>query len=133
MSSTVAPDQSTEPRSDANEGLRRQPLRAPPHLSVNFFPELDFSIFGSLLQFAAVIRRDFEEQAPSETDIVARLEGGRYPRRGERLRDHVLHLFWINRDAMGTYDKRPTRWRDVPVTLTACSCRSSRRGTAPGW
>src|SRR5262245_57098680 len=30
----------------------------------NFFPELDFSVFQSLEQFAAVIRRDFEEKAP---------------------------------------------------------------------
>jgi hypothetical protein len=27
----------------------------------NFFPELDFSVFKTLKQFAAVIRRDFGE------------------------------------------------------------------------
>ena len=36
----------------------------------NFFPELDFSVFQTLEQFAAVIKRDFEEKAPTETDIV---------------------------------------------------------------
>jgi len=80
----------------------------------NFFPELDFSIFESLEQFAAVIKRDFEEKAPSETDIVARLEAGLYRRRHELLRDLALNLFWVNRYAMTMYDKRPTRWRDVP-------------------
>ena len=80
----------------------------------NFFPELDFSIFESLEQFAAVIRRDFEEKAPSETEIVARLEAGLYRRRHELLRDLALNLFWVNRYAMTMYDKRPTRWRDVP-------------------
>ena len=43
----------------------------------NFFPELDFSIFETLEQFAAVIKRDFEEKAPTETDIVARLDARR--------------------------------------------------------
>ena len=31
----------------------------------NFFPELDFSVFHTLDQFAAVIKRDFEEKAPT--------------------------------------------------------------------
>jgi len=43
----------------------------------NFFPNLDFSVFETLDQFAAVIRRDFEEKAPSEADIVSRLESAR--------------------------------------------------------
>jgi hypothetical protein len=42
----------------------------------NFFPALDFNVFETLEQFAAVIRRDFEDKAPSEADIVARLEIG---------------------------------------------------------
>ena len=42
----------------------------------NFFPELDFSVFETLEQFAAVINRDFEDKAPTEADIVARLESG---------------------------------------------------------
>ena len=37
----------------------------------NFFPALDFTVFDTLEQFAAVIRRDFEDKAPSETDIVS--------------------------------------------------------------
>ena len=37
----------------------------------NFFPALDFNVFETLEQFAAVIQRDFEDKAPSETDIVA--------------------------------------------------------------
>jgi len=80
----------------------------------NFFPELDFSVFETLEQFAAVIKRDFEEKAPTETDIVARLESRGYSRRCELLRDLALNLFWVNRYAMTMYEKRPTRWRDVP-------------------
>jgi len=80
----------------------------------NFFPALDFSVFQTLEQFAAVIRRDFEEKAPTETEIVARLEAGEYPSRYELLRDLALNLFWVNRYAFTMYDKRPTRWRDVP-------------------
>jgi len=80
----------------------------------NFFPELDFSIFETLEQFAAVIRRDFEEKAPTETDIVSRVEARAYAGRYEVLRDLALNLFWVNRYAMTMYEKRPTRWRDVP-------------------
>ncbi len=80
----------------------------------NFFPELDFSVFQTLEQFAAVIKRDFEEKAPSETDIVARVEARDYKGRYELLRDLALNLFWVNRYAMTMYEKRPTRWRDVP-------------------
>ena len=80
----------------------------------NFFPELDFSAFQTLEQFAAVIKRDFEEKAPNETDIVQRVESSGYKARYEILRDLALHLFWVNRYAMTMYEKRPTRWRDVP-------------------
>ncbi len=80
----------------------------------NFFPELDFSVFETLEQFEAVIKRDFEEKAPSETDIVARIQAGDYRNRYEILRDLALNLFWVNRYAITMYDKRPTRWRDVP-------------------
>src|SRR5262245_60522061 len=80
----------------------------------NFFPELDFSVFHSLDQFAAVIRRDFEEKAPTETDIVSRIEGRGYASRYELLRDLTLNLFWVNRYAMTMYRKQPMRWRDVP-------------------
>src|SRR5690242_5930417 len=80
----------------------------------NFFPALDFTVFETLEQFAAVIRRDFEEKAPSETDIVARLESGAYKGRYELLRDLALDLFWANRYPFTMYDKQPMRWRDVP-------------------
>ena len=79
----------------------------------SFFPELDFSVFETLDQFAAVIRRDFEDKAPSETDIVARVDARTYGGRYELLRDLALNLFWVNRYAMTMYEKRPTRWRDV--------------------
>src|SRR5438132_1289562 len=82
----------------------------------NFFPELDFSIFETLEQFAAVIKRDFEEKAPSETDIVAGVDARAYTGRYDLLRDLALNLFWVNRYAMTMYEKRPTRWRDVPKT-----------------
>ena len=80
----------------------------------NFFPALDFTVFETLDQFAAVIRRDFEEKAPSEADIVARLEAGGYKGRYELLRDLALDLFWSNRYPFTMYDKQPVRWRDVP-------------------
>jgi len=80
----------------------------------NFFPELDFSIFETLEQFAAVIKRDFEEKAPSETEIVASVDAHAYTGRYDLLRDLALNLFWVNRYAMTMYEKRPTRWRDVP-------------------
>ncbi len=80
----------------------------------NFFPELDFSIFDTLEQFSSVIKRDFEEKAPTEADIVSRLQAGQYRSRFEVCRDLALDLFWVNRYAMTMYEKRPTRWRDVP-------------------
>jgi 3-oxoacyl-[acyl-carrier-protein] synthase III len=114
----------------------------------SFFPELDFSVFETLEQFAAVIKRDFEEKAPSETDIVARLEARTYGGRYELLRDLALNLFWVNRYAMTMYEKRPTRWRDVarqrddvflPVfkpwdgaELTA-AIEAGYRGLGPSW
>ena len=80
----------------------------------NFFPALDFNVFETLEQFAAVIRRDFEDKAPSEADIVAKLEIGGYKGRYELLRDLALDLFWVNRYPFTMYDKQPMRWRDVP-------------------
>jgi 3-oxoacyl-[acyl-carrier-protein] synthase III len=80
----------------------------------NFFPALDFSVFETLEQFAAVIRRDFEDKAPSEPEIVERLTAGGYKGRYELLRDLALDLFWINRYPFTMYDKQPMRWRDVP-------------------
>src|SRR3989338_9016390 len=80
----------------------------------NFFPALDFSVFAALAQVAAGNKRDFEEKARTETDIAGRLEARGYAGRYDLLRDLALHLFWVNRYAMTMYDRRPTRWRDVP-------------------
>ncbi len=80
----------------------------------NFFPALDFTVFETLEQFAAVIRRDFEEKAPTEAEMVTRLEAGGYKGRYELLRDLALDLFWVNRYPFTMYDKQPMRWRDVP-------------------
>jgi 3-oxoacyl-[acyl-carrier-protein] synthase-3 len=80
----------------------------------NFFPELDFSVFATLEQFNAVARRDFGEKAPTETDIVARAQAGSYHNRYEICRDLALNLFWVNRYVLTMYEKRPTRWGDLP-------------------
>jgi 3-oxoacyl-[acyl-carrier-protein] synthase III len=85
-------------------------------LPSNFLPELDFSVLDSAEQLAAVIRRDFDTKAPTGTDIRNRVERGAYRNRYELMRDVALNLFWANRFAMTMYDKRPTRWRDVPRT-----------------
>lgn len=82
----------------------------------NFFPSLDFSVFRTLEQFAAVIHRDFEDKAPTETDIVARLRARAYKGRYDLLRDLALTLFWVNRYALTMYEKQPARWRDVSRT-----------------
>jgi 3-oxoacyl-[acyl-carrier-protein] synthase-3 len=76
--------------------------------------ELDFSVLETLDQFTAVIGRDFESKAPTGTDILARIEQGSYPGRFELLRDVGQNLYWVNRFAMPMYDKRPTRFRDLP-------------------
>ena len=81
----------------------------------NFRPDLDFTVLHSLDQLEEVIRRDFEAKAPSGTEILRRIEAGdHYRNRFELMRDVALNLFWTNRFAMTMYEKRPTRWRDVP-------------------
>jgi len=80
----------------------------------NFMPELDLSVMHSLEQLDEVIRRDFEVKAPTGTDILTRVEEGAYTSRYELLRDLALNLFWTNRFALTLYEKRPTRWADVP-------------------
>jgi 3-oxoacyl-[acyl-carrier-protein] synthase-3 len=80
----------------------------------NFFPELDFSVFQTLQQFNSVIRRDFGEKAPTETEIVARVQAGQYQNRYEVCRDMALNLFWAQRYVLTMYEKRPTRWGDLP-------------------
>src|SRR4051794_28590741 len=80
----------------------------------NFLPDLDFSVMAGLETLDAVIARDFEKKAPTGTDILERVEGGKYESRYQLMRDVALNLFWANRFAMTMYEKRPTRWRDVP-------------------
>lgn len=79
----------------------------------SYFPDLDLSLFATLEQFERAVQRDFEEKAPTGTDIAERIEQDRYPNRFELLRDLALNLFWVNRYALTLYEKRPTRWRDV--------------------
>jgi 3-oxoacyl-[acyl-carrier-protein] synthase III len=83
-------------------------------LPSNIFPEIDFSALDSLEQFSSVVKRDFEEKAPTATDIVDRIQAGNYKGRYELLRDLGLHLFWVNRYSITMYEKRPTVWRNVP-------------------
>ena len=84
----------------------------------NFVPQLDLSVMHSLEQLDSVIRRDFEVKAPTGTDILHCVEEGVYSSRYELMRDLALNLFWTNRFAMTLYEKRPTRWSDVPRTRT---------------
>ncbi|NEK56450.1 ketoacyl-ACP synthase III [Geodermatophilus sabuli] len=82
----------------------------------NVIPELDFSAIETLEQLDSVIRRDFETKAPSGTDILERVRTGSYDNRYTLMRDLALNLFWANRFSITMYDKRPTRWGDVPRT-----------------
>jgi 3-oxoacyl-[acyl-carrier-protein] synthase-3 len=80
----------------------------------NFSADLDFSALETLEQLAAVIRRDFEAKAPTGTEILERVDADAYRSRYELLRDLAMNLVWGNRYAMTMYEKRPTRWRDLP-------------------
>ena len=80
----------------------------------NIIPELDFSTLESLDQLDRVVRRDFETKAPTGTDILARIQANAYASRYALMRDMALNLFWANRFAITMYDKRPTRWGDLP-------------------
>jgi 3-oxoacyl-[acyl-carrier-protein] synthase III len=80
----------------------------------NVWPRLDFAAFDSVGELAAAVTRDFEAKALSAAQIVGRIESGGYATRYELVRDLGLHSFWVNRFAITMYDKRPTRWRDVP-------------------
>jgi 3-oxoacyl-[acyl-carrier-protein] synthase III len=82
----------------------------------NVMPELDFSTMESLEQLDSVIRRDFETKAPSGTEILEKVRAGSYETRYDLMRDLALNLFWANRFSITMYDKRPTRWADVPRT-----------------
>jgi 3-oxoacyl-[acyl-carrier-protein] synthase-3 len=80
----------------------------------NFLADLDFSAIQTEEQLSAVVRRDFEAKAPTGEDIMGKASSGGYRSRFHLLRDLALNLFWANRYAMTMYEKRPTRWRDVP-------------------
>jgi len=80
----------------------------------NFSADLDFSVLETLEQLEAVVRRDFEAKAPTGTEILERVDAGAYGTRSELLRDVAMNLVWGNRYAMTMYEKRPTRWRDLP-------------------
>ena len=80
----------------------------------NFFPDLDFSTMTSVEQLDAVIRRDFETKAPTVSEILSRHAQGVYRTKVDLMRDMALNLFWANRFAITMFDKRPTRWSDVP-------------------
>ena len=82
----------------------------------NIMPELDFSTIETLEQLDSVIRRDFETKAPSGTDILGKVRAGTYATRYDLMRDLALNLFWANRFSITMYEKRPTRWADVPRT-----------------
>jgi 3-oxoacyl-[acyl-carrier-protein] synthase-3 len=80
----------------------------------NIIPELDFSTVETLEQLDEVIRRDFETKAPSGTEILEKVRTGAYDSRYALMRDLALNLFWANRFSITMYEKRPTRWADVP-------------------
>ena len=80
----------------------------------NFIADLDFSVLETLDQLGAVIKRDFEAKAPTGTEILERVDGDDYGSRYDLLRDLAMNLVWGNRYAMTMYEKRPTRWRDLP-------------------
>jgi 3-oxoacyl-(acyl-carrier-protein) synthase III len=83
-------------------------------LPCSIFIDIDFTIIKNLDHLQAIVRRDFEGKAPTGTEIAKRATAGSYATRYDLLRDISLNLFWANRYALTMYDKRPTRWRDVP-------------------
>jgi 3-oxoacyl-[acyl-carrier-protein] synthase III len=84
----------------------------------SIMPQLDFSTMESLDQLDHVIRRDFETKAPTGTDILDKARTRAYDNRYVLMRDMALNLFWANRFSITMYDKRPTRWADVPRSRT---------------
>ena len=47
-------------------------------------------------------------------EIAAGLQAGEYKSRYDLCRDLVLNRFWVNRYTFTMYEKRPTRWGDLP-------------------
>ncbi|MFZ2526771.1 MAG: 3-oxoacyl-[acyl-carrier-protein] synthase III C-terminal domain-containing protein [Rhodococcus sp. (in: high G+C Gram-positive bacteria)] len=82
----------------------------------NFFPELDFSSISSLEQLDSIIRRDFDTKAPTVSEMISRSTQGAYRSKADLMRDMALNVYWANRFAITMFDKRPTRWADVPRT-----------------
>ncbi len=89
---------------------RRGRLVLPSH----FAPEIDFERLDTLEELTTVIRRDFDDKAPTGAELLRRIEAGVYSNRYELLRDLALHLFWVDRYSITMYEKRPTAWRHVP-------------------
>ena len=83
-------------------------------LPCSIFIDIDFTIINNLDHLHSIVRRDFEGKAPTGTEIAKRATAGSYATSYDLLRDISLNLFWANRFALTMYDKRPTRWRDVP-------------------
>ena len=46
-------------------------------LPSNILPEIDFSTLDGLDQLSAMVKRDFEEKAPTATDIVERIQAAK--------------------------------------------------------
>ena len=80
----------------------------------NFIPELDFSTLTSIDHLDAVIRRDFDTKAPTVSEILSRHAQGTYRSKFEIMRDMALNVFWADRFALTMFDRRITRWGDVP-------------------
>lgn len=80
----------------------------------NFIPHLDFSSITDLEHLDAVIRRDFDTKAPTVSEIISRHAQGSYGSKLELMRDVALNVFWANRFVLTMFEKRATRWGDVP-------------------
>ncbi|USI91624.1 ketoacyl-ACP synthase III [Rhodococcus pyridinivorans] len=80
----------------------------------NFVPELDFSTLSSVDHLDAVIRRDFDTKAPTVSEILSRHELGKYGSKFEIMRDMALNVFWADRFPLMMFERRVTRWGDVP-------------------
>ncbi|MEU5841751.1 ketoacyl-ACP synthase III [Rhodococcus sp. NPDC047139] len=80
----------------------------------NFIPELDFSTLTSIDHLDSVIRRDFDTKAPTVSEILSRHAQGVYRSKFEIMRDMALNVFWADRFALTMFDRRVTRWGDVP-------------------
>src|SRR2546425_4122432 len=82
----------------------------------NFFPALDFSVFETLDQFAAVIKRDFEEKAPTEVDIVAKVDAHAYNRSEEHTSELQSLAYLVCRLLL---EKKKTFQRDAMIVRIA--------------